>query len=123
MNKVFLRSADFMRIPRNSLRGRSKICRQSHARVTVLKLDEPKLGVLRSFVLKPGGLKMKSKTRQGGLGDRGKSRNEQVRREIQSFLHALKSYPGRFARDPRVTFAEHHGGLVRAASPVSRRRI
>jgi hypothetical protein len=65
---------------------------------------------------------MKSKTRQARVGDKRLS-NEQVRREIQSFLHALKSYPGRFARDPGVTFEEHHGGLVRAASTVSRRRV
>src|ERR1039458_8122406 len=44
-------------------------------------------------------------------------------REIQSFLHALKSYPGRFARAPGVSFEEPHGGLVRAASTVSRRRV
>jgi hypothetical protein len=45
-----------------------------------------------------------------------------VRREIENFLRALHSYPERFARDPRVTFEEHHGGLVRAAMTESRRR-
>jgi len=66
--------------------------------------------------------KMKAKTRQVRVAVRRLSGNEQVRREIQSFLYAVKSYPGRFARDPRVTFAEHHGGLVRGGSAASRRR-
>jgi hypothetical protein len=71
---------------------------------------------------KLGMSKMKPKTRQVRVAVRRQSGNEQVRKEIQSFLYALKSYPGRFARDPRVTFAEHHGGLVRAASTAARRR-
>jgi hypothetical protein len=67
-------------------------------------------------------LKMNSKTRQlRAVAGGRKSANAQVRREIQSFLRALKSYPGRFARDPRITFAEHHGGLVRGAGTVGRR--
>ena len=69
-----------------------------------------------------GVAKMKAKTRQARVRDKRLS-NEQVRREIQSFLHALKSYPGRFAKDPRVTFEEHHGGVVRAASTRSRLRM
>lgn len=85
MNKVFLRSADFVRIPGNSLRGRSKIFRESHARLTLLELDVPKLGVLKSFVLRPGGLKMKSKTRQGGLGDRGSPETNKSAERFKAF--------------------------------------
>ena len=61
--------------------------------------------------------------RQAGTADQRLSGNEQVRREIQSFLHALKSYPGRFAKEPHITFAEHHGALTRTASEASRRRV
>lgn len=68
-------------------------------------------------------LKMKSKTRPVRFGDRRLAENAQVRREIQSFLYALKSYPGRFAKNPDITFAEHHGGLVRAANSATRRRV
>ncbi len=50
------------------------------------------------------------------------SGNEQVRREIQSFLQALHSYPDRFARNPRLSFEEHRSGLVQAKAD-SRRRI
>jgi hypothetical protein len=70
-------------------------------------------------------VKMKSGARQARqvrTADQ-RSGNEQVRREIQSFLHALKSYPDRFAKEPHVTFEQHHGGLARAASEVSRRRV
>lgn len=70
-----------------------------------------------------GVLKMKSKTSPVRFGDRRLAENAQVRREIQSFLYALKSYPGRFARNPGITFAQHHGGLVRAAGSASRRRV
>jgi hypothetical protein len=108
---VFLRLADSMRIPSSPLRGHYGICRQSHAR-RGMQPGMQKLSVS----------KMKAKTRQERVAVRRLSGNEQVRREIQSFLYALKSYPGRFARDPRVTFAEHHGGLVRAATTASRRR-
>ena len=31
----------------------------------------------------------------------------QVRQEIQSFLHALDSYPARVAKEPGVNFQEH----------------
>jgi ribosomal protein L13E len=109
---MFLRLADSMRTP-SPLRGHPGICRQSHAGRGVPKPHVERLGVS----------KMKAKTRQVRVAVRRLSGNEQVRREIQSFLYALKSYPGRFARDPRVTFAEHHGGLVRAASTAARRRV
>lgn len=69
---------------------------------------------------------MKSRARQVRhvrTADQRIAGNEQVRREIESFLHALKSYPDRFAREPHVTFEQHHGGLARDASEVPRRRI
>jgi hypothetical protein len=70
--------------------------------------------------------KMTSQARQvrrARMADRRMVGNEQVRREIQSFLHALKSYPDRFAKEPHITFAEHHCGLARAANEEPRRRI
>ena len=50
------------------------------------------------------------------------SGNEQVRREIQRFMQALRSYPERFARNPRLTFEEYCSGLVQAAKAEPRRR-
>ena len=38
--------------------------------------------------------------------------NQQVLTEIQIFLKALDSYPDRFARDPQITFEQHHCGLI-----------
>jgi hypothetical protein len=40
------------------------------------------------------------------------SGNEQVRAEIQTFLLALASYAERVARDPKVTFEQHHVSLM-----------
>jgi len=68
-------------------------------------------------------LKMKLQTRQPSTTDRRLAGNKQVRREIESFLHALQSYPEIFAQDPRITFEKHHGGLVQAASGAARRRV
>jgi hypothetical protein len=48
--------------------------------------------------------------------------NDQVRIEMQSFLQALRSYPERFARNPRLSFAEHCSGLVQTAKAEPRRR-
>lgn len=59
-----------------------------------------------------GAVQMKSKRGQVRVGDQRLSGNEQVRREIQSFLRALHSYPERFARDPDVTFEEHRSSLL-----------
>ena len=79
-----------------------------------------------------GVVKTKSQTREVRVGevrgdvrvqDQQPSGNEQVRKEIRNFLLAVHSYPDRFARDPGVTFEEHHGGLVRDASSASRRRV
>jgi len=35
------------------------------------------------------------------------SREQEVKQEIENFLHALNSYPDRFAREPRLSFHEH----------------
>ena len=35
------------------------------------------------------------------------SREQEVKQEIENFLHALSSYPDRFAREPRLSFREH----------------
>jgi hypothetical protein len=59
---------------------------------------------------------------QLSMEEKEPSGNEQVRREIQSFLQALNSYPDRFARNPRISFEEHCSGLVQAKAE-SRRRI
>lgn len=48
--------------------------------------------------------------------------NDRVRIEMQSFLQALRSYPERFARNPRLSFEEHCSGLVQTAKAESRRR-
>jgi len=40
------------------------------------------------------------------------SGNEQVRAEMQTFLLALASYADRVARDPKITFEQHHVSLM-----------
>jgi len=68
------------------------------------------------------GSEMKSQRRQvRGVGDKRMSGNEQVRREIQSFLQALHSYPERFSQDPGITFEEHRSSLI-ALVPTEPRR-
>ena len=42
--------------------------------------------------------------------------NQEAHQEMQNFLKALDSYPERFARNPGVSFAEHHSSLM----PVKR---
>jgi hypothetical protein len=59
---------------------------------------------------------------QLSMEEKEPSGNEQVRREIQSFLQALNSYPDRFARNPRISFEEHCSGLVQSKAE-SRRRV
>lgn len=48
--------------------------------------------------------------------------NDHVRIEMRSFLQALRSYPERFASNPRLTFEEHCSGLVQTAKAEPRRR-
>jgi hypothetical protein len=62
---------------------------------------------------------------RAGMMEAGESRltgNDHVRIEMQSFLQALRSYPERFARNPRLTFEEHRSGLVQTAKAEPRRR-
>ena len=40
------------------------------------------------------------------------SGNQKAHQEIQNFLKALDSYPERFARNPGVSFAEHHSASI-----------
>lgn len=101
MNTVFLRLPDSETNPSRRMRVRSLIRRRGCAG--------------------QGAVKINSQTRSVRAGERRRAENAQVRREIENFLRALHSYPARFARDPRVTFEEHHG-LVRAAMTESRRR-
>jgi len=65
---------------------------------------------------------MKSERRQVQGGDRRLQENEQVRREIRSFLRALHSYPERFARDPDITFEEYRSSLLTLAPAEPRHR-
>lgn len=66
---------------------------------------------------------MKCKMQQASVGDNPVSGNQQVRREIQTFLQALNSYPDRFASNPSITFEEYCSGLVRTVKTEPRRRV
>jgi hypothetical protein len=68
-----------------------------------------------------GVFKMKSARRQERAAASRLSRNEQVRREMQSFLRALQSYPERFLKDPGISFEEHCGELIMREKIYSRR--
>lgn len=61
-----------------------------------------------------GALEMKSKEQRLHLGHASVASNEQVRAEIESFLHALDSYPQQFARQPGISFEEYRSSLIRA---------
>jgi hypothetical protein len=99
---VFLSTAQSATAFGDPMRGRARACRRS--------------------ALTRGVRQMKSKRRQFRGGDERPSGNEQVRREIQSFLRALHSYPEQFSKDPRVTFEEHRSGLVQTVKAGQRRR-
>src|SRR5579872_7439104 len=102
VKSVFFRLPESAMAVSNPILGDSRRCRRGFAGRSVVKI--------------------KSQMRQLRAGDRRLSGNEQVRKEIDSFMRAMHSYPDRFARDPRVTFEEHHGRLVRAAMEESRSR-
>ena len=53
-------------------------------------------------------------------GEKPMSVDEQVRREIRTFLKAIDSYPESFARDPRITFEEHCSRLIRTVETHDR---
>jgi hypothetical protein len=50
------------------------------------------------------------------------SGNDQVRREMQSFLRALHSYPERFSKDPGISFEEFRSEQVPPKKMRSRHR-
>jgi len=62
---------------------------------------------------------MKVDVKRVTMGEKVMSAEEQVRREIQTFLQALDSYPDSFARNPQITFEEHCNRLIRAAKTES----
>jgi len=64
---------------------------------------------------------MKSKRRQVRAGDTRQSGNEQVRREIQSFLRALHSYPEHFSKNPELSFEEHCSAMFQPKVDARRR--
>lgn len=47
--------------------------------------------------------------------------NQQVLREIRTFLKALDSYPESFAQEPGITFEQHLFRVVTNANPPRRR--
>jgi hypothetical protein len=100
---VFLRISESKRFASNPMRLGLRQCKQGRAG--------------------RGGLEMRSKTRHVRAEDSRRAGNEQVRREIQSFLRALHSYPDRFVKDPSISFEEHRRGFGRAASAATRRRF
>ena len=44
-------------------------------------------------------------------------RENEVQREIDSFLRAVNSYPDRFAREPYLSFQQHLSNIVTAEPP------
>ena len=42
-------------------------------------------------------------------------RENEVQREIDSFIRAVNSYPDRFAREPYLSFQQHLSSIVTAA--------
>ena len=53
-------------------------------------------------------------------GEKSLSIDEKVRREIQTFLLALNSYPESFARNPGITFEEYCNKLIRTVETQDR---
>jgi len=44
-------------------------------------------------------------------------RENEVQREIDSFLRAVNSYPDRFAREPYLSFQQHLSNIVTSEPP------
>ena len=44
-------------------------------------------------------------------------RENEVQREIDSFIRAVNSYPDRFAREPYLSFQQHLSNIVTAEPP------
>lgn len=100
---MFLRLSESIRLASNPMGLGLRLCKQGRAGRGVLE--------------------MKSKTCHLRAGDKRSAGNEQVRREIQSFLRALHSYPDRFVKDPGISFEEHRRGFGQVASAATRRRF
>lgn len=66
-------------------------------------------GIKSGRALGSGGMK---KIRSASQGERELSQNEQALAEIKMFLHALDSYPERFAEDPQISFEDHQSSLI-----------
>ena len=66
-----------------------------------------------------GKKEMKRKKRIMYLSDA--SREQEVKQEIENFLHALSSYPDRFAREPRLSFHEHLFNIETASQQLAGR--
>lgn len=63
---------------------------------------------------------MQGNVKRTTAGEKSMSVDEQVRREIQTFLQALNSYPESFARNPTITFEEHCNQLIRTVEAQGR---
>jgi hypothetical protein len=63
---------------------------------------------------------MKLDVKRSTVGENSMSVDEQVRREIQTFLLALDSYPESFAQNPGITFEEHCNRLIRGCEVEKR---
>jgi hypothetical protein len=48
----------------------------------------------------------------------GAARQREVRKEIENFVHALSSYPDRFARNPYLSFEQHRFSMASAHPPL-----
>lgn len=59
-----------------------------------------------------------SKRRSTILDAPAVARARKTQQEIENFLHALSSYPDRFARDPYLSFEQHLFSIA-TASPLS----
>lgn len=53
------------------------------------------------------------------LGNSDIERQREVQHEIENFLHAVSSYPDRFAREPYLTFEQHLFSIVASESRIS----
>ncbi len=52
------------------------------------------------------------------LGHTTKHKND-AQREIEKFLHAVQSYPDRFAREPYLSFQQHLCSIVTEADSTA----
>ena len=64
---------------------------------------------------------MKTRGHHVQLRDSSGSQNQQARREIESFLLAVRSYPDRVAKEPGITFDQHLANVFAATLALRRR--